>query len=80
MRDISHALKDEKSPAPREEAKKWRRALPPGISGVLYARQGWSVTTPIKAFPAYLDEESILIGRMCETTQPDRILNRNKHR
>jgi len=27
-----------------------------------------------------MDEESILIGKMWETTQHDHILNRNKHR
>jgi hypothetical protein len=80
VRDISHALKGEKSPAPPEEAEKWRKALPPGSFGVIYARQGTEVTTPIKKFRAYLDEESLLIGEMWDTTPPDHILNRNKHR
>ena len=31
--------------------------------GRFYARQGIDVTTPVDTFPAYLDEESILIGR-----------------
>ena len=79
-RDISHALKKEKSPAPPEETKKWRKALPPGSSGVIYARQGTMVKTPIGEFPAYLDEESILIGRLFAEEPPDHILNRNKHR
>ena len=79
-RDISHALKEEKSPAPPEEAEKWRRALPPGSSGVIYARQGTMVKTRIGKFRAYLDEESILIGKLFEEHPRDHILNRNKHR
>ncbi len=64
VRDISHALKGEKSPAPPKEAEQWSKQLPAGISGDIYARQGWSVTTPIGTFHAYMDEESILIGEM----------------
>ena len=79
-RDISHALKKEKSPAPLEEAKKWRKALPPGSSGVIYARQGTMVKTPIGEFPAYLDEESVLIGKLFAEEPHDHVLNRNKHR
>ena len=79
-RDISNALKGKKSPAPDQEARKWKERLPAGSSGVIYARQGTMVKTPIGEFPAYLDEESILIGKMWETTQHDHILNRNKHR
>jgi|ERR1039457_1085415 hypothetical protein len=80
VRDISHALKKEKSPAPLEEAKKWRKALPPGSSGVIYARQGTMVKTRISKFRAYLDEESILIGKLFEEHPRDHILNRNRHR
>ena len=79
-RDITNALNGRKSPAPPEEAEKWKKILPAGRSGVIYARQGWSVTTPIKTFPAYLDEESLLIGEMWKSTPNDHILNRNKHR
>ena len=78
--DISHALKKEKSPAPPEEAEKWRKALPPGSSGVIYARRGTMVKTPIREFRAYLDEESVLIGKLFDEEPPDHILNRNKHR
>jgi hypothetical protein len=79
---ISHALKGEKSPTPKKEAKKWRELLPAGISGDIYARRGTKVKTPIlkKPFPAYLDEESILIGMLFDEPQHDHILNRNKHR
>jgi len=79
-RDITHALNGEKSPAPPEETENWRKLLPAGSSGVIYARQGTEVTTRIEKFPAYLDEESILIGKMWDTTPNDHILNRNKHR
>ncbi len=79
-RDISHALKDEKSPAPPQEAEQWSKQLPAGISGDIYARQGWSVTTPIETFHAYMDEESLLIGKLFDEKPHDHILNRNKHR
>ena len=79
-RDISNALKGKKSPAPDQEARKWKERLPAGSSGVIYARQGTMVKTPIGEFPAYLDEESILIGRLFAEEPPDHILNRNKHR
>jgi hypothetical protein len=79
-RDISHALKEEKSPAPPEEAEKWRKALPPGSSGDIYARQGTEVTTPIGTFRVYMDEESLLIGKLFAEEPQDHILNRNKHR
>ncbi|MGO8756851.1 MAG: hypothetical protein ACLQG3_01885 [Terracidiphilus sp.] len=80
VRDISHALKEEKSPAPPEEAEKWRKALPPGSLGVIYARRGTMVKTLIGEFPAFLDEESILIGKLFAEEPHDHILNRNKHR
>ena len=81
-RDITNALNHKKSPAPDEEAEKWKKILPDGISGDIYARQGTSVTTPIGTFPAYMDEESIMIGKIFDDGDllPDQILNRNKHR
>jgi hypothetical protein len=81
-RDITNALNGRKSPAPPEEAEKWKKILPAGRSGVIYARQGWSVTTPIKTFPAYMDEESLLIEELFKDGDltHDEILNRNKHR
>jgi hypothetical protein len=79
-RDITHALNGKKSPAPEQEAKKWKELLPAGTSGFIYARQGWPVTTPIGKFPAYMDEESILIGKLFSEEPHDQILNRNKHR
>jgi hypothetical protein len=81
---ITHALNGRKSPAPAEEAEKWKKILPDGISGDIYARKGWSVKTPIKInkFPAYMDEESLLIEELYSDGDltPDQILNRNKHR
>jgi hypothetical protein len=82
MRDITRALNNEKSPAPPEEADLWLKKLPAGTSGTIYARPGWSVTTPIKTFNAYMDEESLLIEELFNDRDltPDEILNRNKHR
>ncbi|MGA3011298.1 MAG: hypothetical protein ABSD72_13655 [Terracidiphilus sp.] len=79
-RDISNALAGKKSPAPADEADLWLKKLPAGTSGTIYARPGTEVTTPIGKFPAYLDEESILIGKIFKELSPDQILNRNKHR
>lgn len=80
VRDITNALNNKKSPAPPEEAEKWKKILPDGISGDIYARQGTKVTTPIGEFRAYLDEESLLMGEMWKSTPNNHILNRNKHR
>ena len=79
---ITHALKDEKSPTPRQEAEKWKKILPAGRSGVIYARQGTRVTTPIAEFPAYMDEESLMIEELFNDgdLSPNQILNRKKHR
>ena len=65
---------NEKSSTPLWEALEWKRRLDEHGHGRFYAREGTEVTTPVGTFPAYLDEESILIGRF----QPP--LNRNKHR
>ena len=72
-RDVTRALRHQKSPTPRWEAIGWKENLAER-AGRVYARPGTQVRTPIGRFRAYLDEESILIGRF----QP--ILNRNKHR
>ena len=77
---ITDALNGRKSPAPHEEAVKWKKILPDGISGDIYARPGTTVKTPLGRFRAYLDEESLLIGEMWKSTPNDHILNRNKHR
>ena len=79
---ITHALRREKSPAPDEEATKWRMALSGGKSGTVYAREGTRVKTRVqdKPFPTYLDEESLLIGKMFDEWPHDLIINRNKHR
>jgi hypothetical protein len=77
---ITDALNDRKSPAPPEEVEKWKKILPAGTTGIIYARKGWPVTTPVGEFHAYMDEESLLIGEMWKSTPKDHILNRNKHR
>lgn len=73
QRDVSRALRGERSPTPDWEAQEWKKRLAHSY-GVIFARQGTEVTTPIGTFRAYLDEESVLIGRH----RPP--LNRNKHR
>jgi len=73
-RDITNALNGRKSPSPDWEAKAWNEALTLHGSGLIFARQGTVVTTPIGTFPAYLDEESVLIGRHLPR------LNRSKFR
>jgi hypothetical protein len=82
MRDITRALNNEKSPAPPDEAKKWKKILPAGRSGVIYARRGSTVKTPLGKFRAYMDEESLMINEIFKDGElsPDQILNRNKHR
>jgi hypothetical protein len=83
MRDITRALNKEKSPAPDDEAEKWRKILPAGTSGTIYARPGtWVTTSPLEPFRAYMDEESKMIGEIFSDRDltPEEILNRNKHR
>ena len=79
-RDITNALNGRKSPAPAEEARKWRKALPSGSSGTVYARRGTIVTTPLGKFPVYMDEESRLIGMLFNEHPHDHVINRYKHR
>ena len=72
-RDITKSLNKQKSCSPTWEGQKWRDRL--GLKkGVIYARQGTLVTTPVGKFRTYLDEESFLIGKY----HPP--LNRSKHR
>lgn len=73
QRDVSRALNGERSPTPDWEAQEWKGRLGDSY-GLIYARQGTEVTTTIGTFRAYLDEESVLIGRHLPP------LNRNKHR
>jgi hypothetical protein len=65
---------ESKSPTPGWEANEWKELLDAAGIGYVYARPGTPLSTPVGDFPAYLDEESILIGRH----QPP--LNRSKHR
>lgn len=69
-RDVTKALRGEKSPTPKGEAEQWRQLA----SGLVWARQGTKVKTPVGEFKCYLDEESVLIGRHLPP------LNRSKHR
>lgn len=73
-RDVSRALQGLPSSTPAWEAEAWRELLGQGRVGIIYARPGTTVTTPVGTFCAYLDEESLLIGRHLPR------LNRSKHR
>jgi hypothetical protein len=74
-RDVSRGMRgDPQSPCPPAEAEKWRERLNRGQTGTVYARHGTLVETPVGSFPAYLDEESVLLGRH----RPP--LNRSLHR
>lgn len=73
-RDVSRALQGLPSSTPAWEAEAWRELLGQGRAGIIYARPGTTVTTPVGTFCAYLDEESLLIGRHLPR------LNRSKHR
>ncbi len=74
QRDVSKAIRREKSATPFSEADEWVRRLKVHRSGQVWARRGTDVTTPVGTFPAYMDEESVLIGRHLPP------LNRSKHR
>jgi len=73
-RDVTRRLQGKESSTPDWEANEWRSRLEKYKEGVVYARQGTEITTPVGTFPVYLDEESILIGRHLPP------LNRSKHR
>lgn len=75
-RDFTRRLRGLKSSATRDEARLWREKLTQHGYGTVYARQGTIVATPVGTFPAYLDEESVLLSEHW----PSGILNRNKHR
>jgi hypothetical protein len=59
---------------PLPEAEGWKHRLERYGKGFVFARLGTIVNTPIGEFPAYLDEESVLIGRHLPA------LNGSKHR
>ncbi len=74
QRDVSGALSGRKTSTPPWEAEAWRELLTTHPVGTVYARIGTVVETPVGTFSAYLDEESLLIGRY----RPP--LNRSGHR
>ena len=73
-RDVTRRLEGRETSTPDWEAKEWKERLEKHGEGIIYARRGTEVTTPVGTFPAYLDEESVLIGRHLPP------LNRSKHR
>jgi len=60
---LPNALCHKKSSTPDWEAAEWRSCLHQHNGGEVYARIATTVTTPIGTFPAYMDEESVLINR-----------------
>jgi len=62
-RDVTNALCHKKSSTPDWEAAEWQSCLHQHNGGEVYARIATTVTTPIGTFPAYMDEESVLINR-----------------
>lgn len=73
-RDITRRIQGYETSTPEWEAKEYRERLEKHGEGIVFARQGTEVTTSVGTFPAYMDEESILIGRHLPP------LNRSKHR
>ncbi len=73
-RDVTNALQRRKSPTPTKEADQWDAMLKQHGSGMIFARPGTVVKTPVGEISTYLDEESVLIGKH----KPR--LNRSKHR
>ena len=72
--DISKKLEGKKSNTPEWEATSWKERIQKHKQGFVYVRKGWQVKTPVGEFNAYMDEESVLIGRHLPP------LNRSKHR
>jgi hypothetical protein len=70
VRDLTNAIIGRKSPCADWEPAEWRSVG----RGEIHARPGTVVSTPVGTFSAYLDEESVLLGRH----QPR--LNRSWHR
>jgi hypothetical protein len=78
-RHFNRRFKGENSPTTEQEAEQWRELLPAGTSGVIYARQGTKFNSPLGMRPAYMDEESLLIGEFSKLL-PGQIINRCKYR
>ena len=51
------------TPTSKEDGEFMREQMKSHGHGIVWGRQGTMVTTPVGTFPAYLDEESILLGR-----------------
>jgi hypothetical protein len=61
--DVTASLRGKHDPTPAQEAEGWRDCLRKHGPGEVYARIGHCVTTPVGTFPAYKDEEAVLIER-----------------
>jgi hypothetical protein len=77
-RDLTARLSDMDNPKKMAtnavEAAQWRMRLERCGPGLVFARIGTVVTTPVGEISTYLDEESVLIGRHLPA------LNNSKHR
>ncbi len=77
-RDLTARLSDMdatgKMATSAREAAEWRAFLERHGPGLVFAREGTRVVTPVGIISAYLDEESVLIGRHLP------LLNNSKHR
>ena len=71
---LSNMNAPEKMATRAAEASQWRERLEQHGPGLVLARPGTTVTTPVGEISAYLDEESVLIGRHLPA------LNNSKHR
>ena len=61
-RDVSAAFQNRRSPTSQNEADGWKAALG-NTEGMIFARTGTIVITPVGEISAYLDEECVLIAR-----------------
>lgn len=60
-RDVTASLHGKHKPTPKWEAEGRRNLLRAHGPGEVYTRIGYTVTTPVGTFPAYMDEEGVLI-------------------
>ena len=71
---LSNMTNERKMATSAREAGEWRARLERNGPGLVLARKGTVVTTPVGTISTYLDEESVLIGRHLPP------LNNSKHR
>jgi hypothetical protein len=72
-RDVTATLCGKPKSTPPSEAEAWRDLLRRHGAGEVYARIATIVATPVDTFPAYMDEESVLLNR--HRPEPNRHTN-----